>query len=230
MRDLIRWLGTAIRTVARELYPGRVPSLRPFPKALLVVAGGLVLAFVLPAAARPAALTEELAVRRLERFAQNSSEAPALLPAGDILTQRPCFRWPAVSGAASYDFRLSWDAGEIRQGRLAEPRYLMRTPGRLERGRAYRYTVVARAADGRPLGEPVSASFAVVEEPPELRELEARARLELEPHDAALVLAGYFAENGSPSDVAAAVAAYVEAVPGEAAPVAGEVLRRLECR
>jgi hypothetical protein len=232
MRNLLRWLRTALATLGRELYPGRIPALRPVPKTALVVAAGLVLPFVLPADARPAALTHELAAQRLERFLHKApAEPPPLIPAGELLTARPLFRWPAVPGAASYDFHLSWDGGEIRQGHLAAARYLMRSPGRLERGRAYRYSVVARDAEGRAVGPTASGAFSVAQQPEDLAALESASRLELDPHEGAFALAGYFAEKGSASDVVAALEAHVEAAPeGAAEPVADEILRRLGCR
>ncbi|HXV91893.1 MAG TPA: hypothetical protein VD813_01240, partial [Pseudonocardia sp.] len=125
-------------------------------------------------------------------------------------------------------FRLSWDGGEVRRSGLAEPRYLMRPPGRLAAGRAYRFEAQGLGADGRPMGAPVAGAFTVAEAPPELRGVEAAARLELEPSEGAFVLAGWFAEFGSPSDVAAALA---EAVRGGAgAPEALDVLAALGCR
>jgi len=219
--------------------------LPPVPTILGLLLLALLLPLSLGGTARPSALAEDIATRRVERYLATVEPRPDHPgPAGDIHSLRPCFHWPAHPDAARYSFRLVRDDGAtvIQTDLLEEPRYLRRAPASLEAGRSYRFEAKAIDARGEALAWPGgsgrkvylqqgSSPARVLEPTPELASLLEQARLELDPAETAWVLAGHFATIDAPADVATALETYLDHAPdGRHADLARALLTRLGCR
>lgn len=212
------------RRIALRLRQLHVPPMKGAALALVI---GLVLPFVLAADREPAELRMSLVRDRLANFEPQSIPSG---PSGTILHARPAFSWQGVNGATAYRFELTEEGGaEYVQGYVTtELRYLLEPPARLERG--HRYTMLVQPLDeaGATIGRPIEETFSVARLDDALAETLLRAQRIKDPGRRAITLAGIYADQGSPHDVASALEFYLRAAPeGEEAALAMDLLASL---
>jgi hypothetical protein len=233
-------LRRAWRALQETIESAGLSSVPPVPTILAVIVLGVGVPMALGVDDQPSTLRRSLAIERLERFGRNNdSTMPDTTPEGGIYSTRPTFVWKAQRGAARYRFSLyQGDVLFHHTDRVAIPEtgapvvYGLPAPGRLDEGARYRMTVEGIDENGRSLGQAAFSAFEVMN--PEaaadatsdahlegllrqLRSVRSAAVLELEAPDAALVLAGIYAEIGSVHDVRSALAAFLAASPDDPA-------------
>jgi hypothetical protein len=218
------------RSVGDFLERNGLHAVPPLPAACAVVIFGIGIPLAMDVDTRPTALTRSLALQRLESFVQQGhAEALAATPSGRITTVRPGVAWERRPGATRYSVRLR-DANKLVIGTdlVREPRFLLPEGKRLQWGSTYEIEVRAYGEEDADLGLVARASFETHrpdEEEQALRDQITRRLPEAEGH---LVLAGFFAERGSPHDLATALVHYRELAPdGEAIDAVLRALARL---
>ena len=204
----------AIRLALRRAWRGLLAlidrtglgSMPPVATILVVLFIGVAVPMALGVDRRPARLSESLARKRLESFKKQAM--PAVSPEGDVYSVRPVFVWKAPAGAVRY--RLSLKDGNVLKHSTDKVRteagsewvfYPLPAPGYLVPGHDYSFSVEAEDASGQSLGPVASATFRIKEQPSDLTDLRAQVLNELDPADAAFVLAGHYAELDSVHDV-----------------------------
>jgi len=224
----------------------RLDALPPLWAFTGMILAGLVIGFAIPVTeSAPTDFAPGLAHRRLERYEPVASESG---PVGDILTDRPVFFWPKKDGAVRYELVVRRQPGNgdpidygdnaPRGGTWLGPRviegtyHVLKAPGHLDRGGTYRFETEALAANGSRLGQVASGVFTVKEKlPDDLASLVAAARAANDAAGCALAMAGVYSERGTPFDVAAELATYLDAAGGgESADLARSVLNRVGCK
>ncbi|MEE8105735.1 MAG: hypothetical protein V3T86_09400 [Planctomycetota bacterium] len=215
----------------------RLDSLPPLWAFSGMILAGLVIGFAIPVTdGAPTDFSQGLAKRRLERYEPVPAESG---PVDEILTDRPVFFWPKKDGAMRYELIVRKVAGNGTQGRtwlgpiVVDGSYhVLKAPGHLDRGATYEFETQALSANGSRMGSVASGTFSVVEKLPEnLARLVAAARAANDAAGCALAMAGVYSEQGTPFDVAAELAAYLDAASGgESAQLARSVLNRVGCR
>jgi len=217
----------------------RLDALPPLWAFTGMILAGLVIGFAIPVTeSAPTDFAPGLANRRLERYEPVASTSG---PVDEILTDRPVFFWPKKDGAARYELVVRWQPGNgdpIDYGDNA-PRgrtwlgpividgtyHVLKAPGHLDRGGTYRFETEALAANGSRLGQVASGL------PDDLASLVAAARAANDAAGCALAMAGVYSERGTPFDVAAELATYLDAAGGgESADLARSVLNRVGCK
>lgn len=218
------------RSVGEFLERNGLHAVPPLPAACAVVVLGVGIPLAMDVDTRPTALTRSLALQRLEKFVlQDRVETLTASPSGAIATDRPGIVWERQADAVRYTVRLR-DSEKLVIGTdlVREPRFLLPEGKRLEWGVAYDFEVRARGEGGEDLGLVSKTTFEIRrpdEEEQSLRDQIARRLSEPEGH---LVLAGFYAERGSPHDLATALVHYRELAPeGEAIEVVTRALARL---
>lgn len=239
MENLILAIRLGLRRAWRSfldfLSSNRLDALPPARTAILILAVGVLVPLAAGVNTQPAAVTTSLARERLTLFLKKLPDPPPSVspvsPRGEVHAARPAFHWPAVEGAARYKFRLHLgDTLIIGTDTVDAPRFAMPAPGHLEAGKTYRFRAVAVAGDGRELGS-AGDTFTVQSPSEALVELRRQTREEVEPAAAALVLAGYYADQGWAMDVASALEGYLRLAPeGDSSELAHTVLSRLGYR
>ena len=236
MENLILAIRLGLRRAWRAflafLSRNRLDALPPARTAILILAVGVFVPLAAGVDTLPASLTTSLATERLTLFLKKfDGVAPPVAPTRDIHSERPAFHWPAVKGAARYKFRLhKGDTLIIGTDTVVEAFFTMPPPGRLEVGQPYHFRAVAVDAGGREMGS-AGDTFTIQSPPEKLAELRRQTRTELEPAAAALVLAGYYADQGWAVDTASALRGYLRLAPkGYSAELAHAVLSRLGYR
>ncbi|MHC4959174.1 MAG: hypothetical protein ACYTGN_12465 [Planctomycetota bacterium] len=241
-------LRRAWRSLQETLDRTGLRSVPPVPTILAVIALGVGVPMAFGVDDEPAALRRSLAIERLERFARAGDRTmPGTTPESGIFSARPTFIWKAQPNATRYRFSLyQGDVLRHHTDRIKLPKagapvtYRLPAPGSLDEGPQYRMTVEGLDAAGQSLGQSAYTVFHV--KSPEaaadatndahlaglltqLRSVRAQAVVELDSTDAALVLAGIYAEIGSLHDVRSALAAFLAESPNDpAAPLARSLL------
>ncbi|MGQ0614083.1 MAG: hypothetical protein ACT4PV_10130 [Planctomycetaceae bacterium] len=207
----------------------RLRVLRPPPVASIVavLAAGLLGGFMVNADQRPSEFTRALARDRLARF--HGGTHP-VAPSGTILGDRPAFEWQGVPGAATYTLTLVTPEGKVWRSAdtTRDTFYLLKPPSRIEEGQSLRFVVRALDAQARLLGSEQAAEFRRIAMDEELTATVQAARGTLRGAELHFIMAGIYASQDSPDDVASELRAYLEGAPGGAdAALAREVLARL---
>ena len=190
----------------------RLTAMPPVRTVALLLAVGLIVPLAMGIDRTPASLSFSLAKQRLERLPRGGF--PDTSPSDVTLCTEPAFFWKAHKKAARYRLRLLDGDMETHSTTVKKAHYLLPSPGELEPGRKYRFSVEAFDAEGKTLGFQVAyRPFTIVKPNAEFAKIRALATRELDPHQAAFVMAGVYTEHGSVHDVRSALARYFALAP-----------------
>ncbi len=195
----------------------KLSDMPPVKTIAVFLAIGLLVPLAMGIDRTPASLSRSLADQRLERFA--GTELPDVSPSGATFCSEPAFFWKKHPQAASYRLRLFRGDPVVQSTTVTEAHYVLPSPGELTPGE-YRFTVEALNADGATLGEVADSTFSIEKPYKQLEQVVSGKNTktffkELDPADAAYVLAGLYAEHGSVHDVRSALARYVSLIDND---------------
>lgn len=211
----------AIRLALRRAWRGllafldrhKLSDMPPVKTIAIFLAIGLVVPLAMGIDTTPASLSRSLANQRLERLPRGGY--PDTSPKDITWCTAPAFFWKAHPQAASYHLRLFSGDSVVQSTTVTQAHYLLPSPGELVVDREYRFAVEAYDESRKTLGEVTNTTFSIREPDKELKQIRDDATRELEPADAAYVMAGLYAERGSVHDVRSALARYVSLIDND---------------
>lgn len=201
-----------------------VPKPPPIAGILAMLLLGIGVPFLFDARAMPSECSPTLARERLEKLLAG----PARIDySKGLYSPRPGFFWSAIERAARYEVTLSKGGRTLVAGAAAsDPWYLVRDPARFEPGSDYKLTVRGIDASGARVGAARETNFSLLPSEPRDTTMQKSAPLSWEERE--WVLAGLYAELGSPADAAASLRNFLDARPtGAEADLARRVLDHL---